>query len=64
VTIAIGDIVWFWSHTSASWEKEEDKAWGYITKIDKRIVHIRTLKENNTEVLFLSLKGNHWDNAN
>lgn len=55
----LGDIVWFYDSHFAS----KSKAWGYITRIKNSLVHIKLFENNTTEVLFISTKGNFWDNA-
>lgn len=57
--MTIGDIVWF----NDSYPIPKGKTWGYIVSVKTNLIQIRLFSDNTTEVLFMSTKGDFWDNA-
>jgi hypothetical protein len=57
--VKLGDIVWF----NDSYPIPKGKTWGYIISVKTNLIKVRLFSDNTTEVLFISTKGNFWDNA-
>jgi hypothetical protein len=60
IKINIGDIVWW--HDYRTTDNYNKKMWGYVTKINKKLIEVITFENNKLEVLFFFSKGDFWDN--
>ena len=60
IKINIGDIVWWFDYRTT--DNYNKKMWGYVTKINKRLIYATSLENNKSEVLLFSVKGDFWDN--